>query len=227
MGIYRSIVQYHNKFARLSGMPQRSERGPQGIGLTSSRAARVEAREIKTIRQEFERLAARLALWVEAKSKRILITEIYQRYIPTYKEYRTLKSAFGGAFVSRSKGEEFRRIQAEYRKNKRFSGTVGSRAEMKAGGQRAWKRFGVLLQAEKGFWRYSGTGDELLIGLRNAAANRRGALYAEPRSNLGKSGHRKNSIWTKSIQWQRKALDELRPKMQAEISRVVQRVFGS
>lgn len=287
---YSSFTQYRNKFARLAGMTERQPRGGPvgGVGPVMPRSTvmlqrfmnRRGPRFRRTIRKEFETLAARLVRWAENKSRAVLIKEIYQRYIPTREEYKNLgkkpdAAAFfsgikaprqsdfktkRGTFAARKYAGAMRRhqvalnraqraydravrqhqrelkteipkMQREFMKNPRFSGTTGTQAEERgrrigpSGKRRAWRRYGRLLLAEKGFTEFAPGGDVLRIGLRNDAKNRKGSAYATARAELGTLGHRQNSVWTKSVWWQMEALEALRPRMMAEVSRVVQRIF--
>ena len=102
MGYYTSFRQYSNKFATLSGKPQKGERKPRRTmaEYRAFQAQRREVKEIRTIRQAFENMANRFSRRSENESRSVLIKEIYRMYIPTIEEYNRLKPPSARSFFS-------------------------------------------------------------------------------------------------------------------------------
>lgn len=134
-----------------------------------------------------------------AASKLILREEIYSRYIPSREEYNRL---------SKSGGKEGGKQAKQRAKLQRGHERSALRQMQPMATNRAWERTGELERHEIVLH-----GEDMLgqfIVLRNDAANKRASRYATPRKDLGTQGHRKNSVWTKSLNWQAQALMAVR-----------------
>lgn len=150
-------------------------------------------------------------------SQKILREEIYERYIPSREEYRNLSKTGGKQGAKQAKQRAA--LQRAHRGPAGPLRTMQPRAE-----GREWERTGVLAAREK-----VASGEDVLgdfIVLRNDAANKRASLYAIPRKDLGTMGHRRNSAWTKTVNWQAGAFMEVRVVWLGMLARAIQKVLN-
>ncbi len=166
-------------------------------GAAAGRYASPRARKsFISLRKALVLVRVKVAVLALKAAQEVLREKIYERYIPSRAEYASLSKTGGkeGAKQAKARGK----LQRAH------AGKEGPLRQMQpTAANRAWERTGRLSGSEKVATGEDAQGD--FIVLRNDAANKRGSLYAVPRKDLGTAGHRKNSAWTQSLNWQMEA----------------------